>query len=90
VTDRPRSSEEEVSFILGTMGEYLGIRVGRSDVLSAWSGIRPLPSNPKAQAKDTQSIVRDHGESGTSGGAGWAGAEDEVQAGGPELWSLQI
>jgi glycerol-3-phosphate dehydrogenase len=45
------------------MGEYLGIRLGRSDVLSAWAGIRPLPSNPKAQAKDTQSIVRDHGES---------------------------
>ena len=32
--------------------------VRRGDVLSAWSGIRPLVLNPAA--KDTQSIARNH------------------------------
>ena len=32
--------------------------VRRGDVLSAWSGIRPLVLNPNA--KDTQSIARNH------------------------------
>lgn len=32
--------------------------VRRGDVLSAWSGIRPLVVNPNA--KDTQSIARNH------------------------------
>jgi len=37
---------------------YLLIPVRRGDVLSAWSGIRPLVLNPNAQ--DTQSIARNH------------------------------
>jgi len=32
--------------------------VRRGDVLSAWSGIRPLVLNPNA--RDTQSIARNH------------------------------
>lgn len=32
--------------------------VRRGDVLSAWSGIRPLVTNPNA--KNTQSIARNH------------------------------
>ncbi|KAL6747098.1 mitochondrial glycerol-3-phosphate dehydrogenase [Haematococcus lacustris] len=60
VTDRPQSSEAEVQFILDTVGDYLGVRVPRSDVQSTWSGLRPLPCNPKAKAKDTASVVRDH------------------------------
>lgn len=47
VTSRPRSSEEEVAFILSTISDYIGVRVAPSDVLSTWSGIRPLASNPK-------------------------------------------
>lgn len=33
-------------------------QVRRSDVLSAWSGIRPLAMDPSA--KNTESISRDH------------------------------
>jgi hypothetical protein len=32
--------------------------VRRGDVLSAWSGIRPLVTNPNS--KDTQSLARNH------------------------------
>lgn len=51
-----------MAFILDTLSDYLGVRISRQDVLSCWSGIRPLPSNPKAAGRDTASIVRDHGE----------------------------
>ncbi len=61
VTSTPRTSEEELAYILATLSDYLGVRISTGDVLSTWSGIRPLPSNPKAQARDTASVVRDHG-----------------------------
>jgi len=72
VTTRPRASDAEVAFILSTLSDYLGVRVPPSDVLSAWSGIRPLAHVPSANAAgskqavsgggggDTASIVRDH------------------------------
>jgi len=34
------------------------LSVRRGDVLSAWSGIRPLVTNPNS--KDTQSLARNH------------------------------
>lgn len=40
--------------------DYLTVEVRRSDVLSAWSGIRPLAANPSASASSTEAIVRDH------------------------------
>lgn len=58
VTSRPQPSEEEIQFILDAISEYLTVKVRRSDVKSAWSGIRPLAVDP--QAKDTQSALRDH------------------------------
>ncbi|KAL0294136.1 UNVERIFIED_CONTAM: Glycerol-3-phosphate dehydrogenase SDP6, mitochondrial [Sesamum radiatum] len=45
-------------FILDAISDYLNIKVRRVDVLSAWSGIRPLAMDPKA--KNTESISRDH------------------------------
>ncbi|GIL75420.1 hypothetical protein Vretimale_8058 [Volvox reticuliferus] len=54
----PVASKQEVDFILSTLQDYLGIPIRRSDVLSAWSGIRPLAADPRA--KDTQNTVRDH------------------------------
>ncbi len=60
-SSEPRATQEEVQYLLSTLRSYLGVRLSSADVLSVWSGIRPLPSNPKASAKDTQSIVRDHG-----------------------------
>ncbi len=50
--------ETEINFILGEVGRYLGVKVRRSDVLSAWSGIRPLVRDPNAA--DSKSIARTH------------------------------
>ncbi len=58
VTMTPRATEEEVSFILDGLSEYLGIRVRRQDVLSTWSGIRPLAVDPTAT--NTADAVREH------------------------------
>jgi glycerol-3-phosphate dehydrogenase len=40
------------------VSSFFTLQVRRSDVLSAWSGIRPLASDPNAD--DTASISRDH------------------------------
>ncbi|CAG9460486.1 unnamed protein product [Pedinophyceae sp. YPF-701] len=58
LTMEPRATEEEVDFILDALSDFLSIEVRKSDVLSAWSGIRPLAADPTAA--DTQSISRDH------------------------------
>ncbi|KDD76040.1 FAD dependent oxidoreductase [Helicosporidium sp. ATCC 50920] len=55
---RPQAREEEIQFILDSIAEYLTVRVRRSDVMSAWSGIRPLAVDPHAQ--DTAGVSRDH------------------------------
>ena len=60
LTMRPKPTEEEVGFILEEMKRLLSVQVRRSDVLAAWSGIRPLAADPNASAADTSSIVRDH------------------------------
>lgn len=58
VTMTPRATEEEVSFILDGLSDYLGIRVRRQDVLATWSGIRPLAVDPTAT--NTADAVREH------------------------------
>lgn len=58
LTDRPRPHEDEVRFILEAISEYLTVKVRRSDVLSAWAGIRPLAQDPNASS--TEAASRDH------------------------------
>jgi len=58
ITMRPKPKEEEINFIIDEIKDLLTVDVRRSDVLSAWSGIRPLASDPNAD--DTASISRDH------------------------------
>nr|CAD1835767.1 unnamed protein product [Ananas comosus var. bracteatus] len=58
ITMLPEPREDEIQFILDAISDYLKIQVRRSDILSAWSGIRPLVTDPSA--KDTGSISRDH------------------------------
>ncbi|KAE9619340.1 hypothetical protein Lal_00047041 [Lupinus albus] len=58
ITYLPEPNEDEIKFILDAISGYLNVKVRRSDVLSAWSGIRPLASDPTA--KNTESISRDH------------------------------
>ncbi|KAL0900474.1 hypothetical protein Bca101_084435 [Brassica carinata] len=58
ITPLPEPHEDEIQFILDAISDYLNIKVRRTDVLSAWSGIRPLAMDPTA--KSTESISRDH------------------------------
>lgn len=58
LTMLPEPHEDEIQFILDSISDYLNVKVRRVDVLSAWSGIRPLAMDPKA--KNTESISRDH------------------------------
>jgi len=60
VEHEPKPKEEEIEWILDEIRRYLSpdIQVRRGDVLSAWSGIRPLVRDPGA--KNTESLVRNH------------------------------
>uniref|UniRef100_A0A8I5N180 Glycerol-3-phosphate dehydrogenase n=1 Tax=Papio anubis TaxID=9555 RepID=A0A8I5N180_PAPAN len=90
VTPHPIPSEEDINFILNEVRNYLScdVEVRRGDVLAAWSGIRPLVTDPKSA--DTQSISRNHvvdiSESGliTIAGGKWTTyrsmAEDTINA----------
>ncbi|KAG8267406.1 glycerol-3-phosphate dehydrogenase [Homalodisca vitripennis] len=60
ITHHPKPTEDEIQFILTEVKNYLNpdVEVRRGDVLSAWSGIRPLVSDPNKE--DTQSLARNH------------------------------
>ncbi|XP_043966139.1 glycerol-3-phosphate dehydrogenase, mitochondrial isoform X1 [Gambusia affinis] len=60
VTAHPTPGEDDINFILREVRNYLSpdVEVRRGDVLAAWSGIRPLVTDPSS--KDTQSICRNH------------------------------
>ncbi|CAL5360959.1 unnamed protein product [Camellia sinensis] len=58
ITMLPEPNEDEIEFILDAICDYLNVKVRPVDVLSAWSGIRPLATDPRA--KNTESISRDH------------------------------
>ncbi|XP_008283862.1 glycerol-3-phosphate dehydrogenase, mitochondrial isoform X3 [Stegastes partitus] len=60
VTAHPIPGEDDINFILREVRNYLSpdVEVRRGDVLAAWSGIRPLVTDPSS--KDTQSICRNH------------------------------
>ncbi|EXJ82685.1 glycerol-3-phosphate dehydrogenase [Capronia epimyces CBS 606.96] len=56
----PVAGEKDIQWILDEIRTYLtpDINVRRSDILAAWSGIRPLVRDPKS--KNTESLVRSH------------------------------
>ncbi|XP_044160931.1 glycerol-3-phosphate dehydrogenase, mitochondrial isoform X1 [Bufo gargarizans] len=90
ITHHPIPTEQDINFILTEVRNYLSsdVEVRRGDVLAAWSGIRPLVTNPNST--DTQSISRNHvvdvSESGlvTIAGGKWTTyrsmAEDTMNA----------
>ncbi|XP_040296134.1 glycerol-3-phosphate dehydrogenase, mitochondrial [Bufo bufo] len=90
ITHHPIPTEGDINFILTEVRNYLSsdVEVRRGDVLAAWSGIRPLVTNPNST--DTQSISRNHvvdvSESGlvTIAGGKWTTyrsmAEDTMNA----------
>ncbi|CAK8675012.1 unnamed protein product [Clavelina lepadiformis] len=60
VTHHPAPREKDIQFILKEIENYLSpeVHVRRGDVQAAWSGIRPLVTDPNS--KNTQSISRNH------------------------------
>lgn len=60
VEAEPRAAEEDIRWVLEEIRRYLSpdIKVRRGDVLSAWSGLRPLVRNPNAAS--TEGLVRNH------------------------------
>ena len=65
IVAEPRPLAHEVDFILGEAARYLSRAPRRSDVRSAWVGLRPLvrPAEPEAQAgagAGTRSLSREH------------------------------
>ncbi len=57
-TPEPRAQEEEIDFILETAGDYLAKRPTRADVLSVFTGIRPLVKT--SDVSNTAALSRDH------------------------------
>lgn len=55
----PSPMEEEIDFVLNTAGQYLVKKPGRSDVRSAFAGLRPLAA-PEEEGKSTKEISRHH------------------------------
>ncbi len=54
----PRAQEQEIEFVLSTAGEYLARVPTRADVLSVWTGIRPLVKS--GTGGNTAALSRDH------------------------------
>ncbi|MBL7686008.1 MAG: FAD-dependent oxidoreductase [Deltaproteobacteria bacterium] len=54
----PKPSEEDIQYILHQVKKYLGISISRTQILSAWSGLRPLVSQESAE--NTAGLSRDH------------------------------
>ncbi len=58
IEENPRATEDEIAYILRHVHKYFSIPVAREDVKAAWSGLRPLVSDP--DAADTAKLSRDH------------------------------
>lgn len=58
VSLEPRAMEEEIEFILTTAAQYLHKAPSRADVLSVFTGIRPLIKS--GDASSTAALARDH------------------------------
>ncbi|KZS97959.1 DAO-domain-containing protein [Sistotremastrum niveocremeum HHB9708] len=58
----PAPREEDIQWVLEEIRTYLApdIKVRRGDVLSAWSGLRPLVRDPNSTKTGTEGLVRNH------------------------------
>ena len=61
-TMRPVPPETEILWLLNEAQKYISpeLKLRRRDVLSSWSGIRPLAVDPNADPSRTASVSRDH------------------------------
>lgn len=58
VVEKPKTTEEDISYLIKEVAQYLSQPISREDVKSYWTGIRPLVSDPNAA--DTAQLARDH------------------------------
>jgi glycerol-3-phosphate dehydrogenase len=58
IVEHPRASEEEITYLLRHINRYFDLSVERGDVLSAWSGLRPLVRFDENAS--TAQLVREH------------------------------
>ncbi|MCZ4243878.1 glycerol-3-phosphate dehydrogenase/oxidase [Pedobacter punctiformis] len=56
----PRALKEEVEFILNTASAYFNQQPTEKDILSVFSGLRPLAAPTNAGSNSTKEISRDH------------------------------
>ncbi|PST82442.1 FAD-dependent oxidoreductase [Pedobacter yulinensis] len=56
----PRALPEEVNFILNTAAAYFNIQPKEGDILSVFSGLRPLAAPSDKDGSSTKEISRDH------------------------------
>ena len=56
----PRALKEETDFILSTAGDYFNRKPTESDILSVFSGLRPLAAPTDSNSSSTKEISRDH------------------------------
>lgn len=54
----PRASNDDIGYILKHLSQYFNETFSESDVLSSWSGLRPLVSNDESD--NTAALSRDH------------------------------
>lgn len=60
LTFSPEPKNQDIEFILNEIRRYLSkdVSIRRGDVMSAWSGLRPLVRD--INKKDTKSLARNH------------------------------
>ncbi len=58
VVEKPKTTEDDIAYLIKEVGQYLSQPITRADVKSYWTGIRPLVSDPSAS--DTAALARDH------------------------------
>lgn len=56
----PRALKQEIDFILATASTYFNQKPKESDILSVFSGLRPLAAPNKNDGNSTKEISRDH------------------------------
>jgi len=54
----PTASTDDINYIVKHLTHYFNLNLGPEDILSSWSGLRPLVSNPDSAT--TATISRDH------------------------------
>jgi glycerol-3-phosphate dehydrogenase len=58
IVEYPRASQDEIDYLLRHINRYFNLSVQKSDVLSAWSGLRPLVKFDETAS--TAQLVREH------------------------------